>query len=172
MFHDNKIRDMSQKEYNYDEFIKEINNMDKIGAEFYIGTDSQVIKKQISIVTCVCAISRNLNKVFYVKEKIDKAQLSKMRLPEYIVEQTKNSSALRMRMLLEAYRSVEAAMELEQFINNKLHIHLDIGADSRKNKSSIARKELEYLVQAQGYECSIKPDAWAASSVADKVAKS
>jgi uncharacterized protein len=95
-----------------------------------------------------------------------------MRLPEYIVEQTKNSSALRMRMLLEAYRSVEAAMELEQFINNKLHIHLDIGADSRKNKSSIARKELEYLVQAQGYECSIKPDAWAASSVADKVAKS
>jgi predicted RNase H-related nuclease YkuK (DUF458 family) len=49
MFHDNKIRDMSQKEYNYDEFIKEINNMDKIGAEFYIGTDSQVIKKQMFV---------------------------------------------------------------------------------------------------------------------------
>lgn len=171
MLHDNLIRDLSQREYVYDEFIQELKEMDKLGAEFYIGTDSQVIKKKISIVTCVCAVMRGYNKVFYVKEKIDKKKLRDMRMPDHIVEQTKNTSALRLRMLLEAYRSIEAAMEVEPLIKGKLHVHLDIGSDSKKNKTSIVQKELEYLVQSQGYECAIKPDAWAASSVADRVAK-
>lgn len=172
MLHDQIIRDLSHNEYVYDQLIEEIKRLDSLGAEFFIGTDSQVIKKKISIVTCICAILDTGNKVFYVKERIDKKKLKSLRMPDYIVDQTKNNSALRLRMLLEAYRSIEVAMEIEQYIKNKLSVHLDVGEDSGKNKSAIAQKELQYLVQSQGYLCAIKPDAWAASCVADRFAKS
>ena len=172
MLHDQIIRDLSYNEYNYDQLLEEIKRLDSLGAEFFIGTDSQVIKKNISIVTCICAILSTGNRIFYVKEKIDKRKLKSLRMPDYIIEQTKNNSALRMRMLLEAYRSIEVAMEIEPYIKNRLSIHLDVGEDFGKNKSSIAQKELQFLVQSQGYSCAIKPDAWAASCVADKFTKS
>lgn len=163
------IKDLSHREYTYDELIQNIKELDKIGAKFYIGTDSKVIKKKISIVTCICALTSKGNEVFYIKDKISKNDLKNMQMPEFVVSETKDRSALRLRMLLEGYRSLEVAMEIEPLIKNKLHVHLDVGTDIKNNKSAIASKELEYLVQAQGYECSMKPDAWAASAVADKV---
>jgi predicted RNase H-related nuclease YkuK (DUF458 family) len=172
MLKDNQIRGLSQREYSYDELIQEIKRLDKLDAEFFIGTDSQVIKKKISIVTCVCAILPGENRVFYVKQKISKTDLKNMSMPEFIIEKTRDNSALRLRMLLEAYRSIEAAMEVEPYIKGKLNVHLDVGSDSKVSKSAIAQKELQYLVQSQGYECAVKPDAWAASAVADRVAKS
>lgn len=171
MLQDHTIRDLSHREYTYDNFIQTVKDLDKLGAEFYIGTDSQVIKKKICIVTCICAVRNGKSRVFYVKQKISRKDLKGMSMPGYIIDQTKNSSALRLRMLLEGYRSIEAAMDVQPFISKVMHIHLDVGTDSVKNKSSIALKELKNLVLSQGYECSVKPDAWAASAVADRVAK-
>lgn len=164
MLAERTIRDLNQREYSYDEFLAILQELDSEGFDFYIGTDSQIIKRKISIVTCVCAIREGggNNKVFFVKERIKKTEYPN----------------LRSRMLLEAYRSVEAAMEIEGYVKNKLTIHLDVGNDDAKpkgaksSKTTLYHKELQFLVQAQGYECSIKDDAWAASSVADRVAKS
>lgn len=164
------IKDLSGNEYSYEDFLSLVKTFDSKGAEFYIGTDSQIIKNKISIVTCVCACTEKENKIFYTKERISKKDLKKMQMPEYIIDKTKDRSALRLRMLLEAYRSIEAAMEVEPYIEGKLSVHLDIGGTS-KSKTSVLQKELQFLVSAQGYECSIKPDSWAASAVADKVAK-
>lgn len=157
MFQDKTIRDFNHKEYNFTNMMDIIKDMDSRGYTFFIGTDSQVIKRNISIVTVICCIKELSaeNKVFFIKEKLKK----------------KEHPSLRSRMLLEAYRSIEAAMEIEPFIKNKLSVHLDVGNTSR-SKTSKFHKELEFLVQAQGYECSIKPDSWAASSVADRMAKS
>jgi hypothetical protein len=151
------IRDFHQREYTYDEMIEKIKEYDRAGFNFYIGTDSQVIKRKISIVTAICCHKEGGgdSKIFYVKERIRK----------------KDYPSLRARMLLEAYRSIEAAMEIEPFISNRLSVHLDVG-DTNRSKTSKFHKELEFLVQAQGYDCSIKPDSWAASSVADRMAKS
>jgi predicted RNase H-related nuclease YkuK (DUF458 family) len=157
MLEDKIIRDFHQREYIYDEMIQKIREFDKAGFSFYVGTDSQIIKRKISIVTCICCHKEGAgeSKIFYIKERLKK----------------KDYPSLRMRMLLEAYRSIEAAMEIEPHITNRLSVHLDVGS-TKRSKTAKFHKELEFLVQAQGYLCAIKPDSWAASAVADRMAKS
>jgi len=159
MLDENRIIDFSGNVYNKDEFMKMLRKYDSEGYSVYIGTDSQVIKNIVSIVTAICFHKKDedknaSSKVFYMKEKIK----DKKYLP------------LRSRMLLEAYRSIELAMEVDQFISGKLEVHLDIG-DTKKSKTSAYERELKSLVLSQGYSCAIKPDSWASSSVADRVAK-
>jgi len=156
MLKDKIIRDFHANEFSYNDVLQIIIQYDKDGYNFFIGTDSQIIKKKISIVTCICCHKEGGgdNKIFYIKERINR----------------KDYSSLRARMLLEAYRSIEVAMEIEPYANNKLSVHLDVG-DTKKSKTSLFHRELEFLVQSQGYECEIKPNSWAASSVADRMAK-
>jgi len=73
-------------------------------------------------------------------------------------------------MLLEAYRSIELAMELEPMVKGKLEVHLDVG-DTIRSKTSAYEQELQALVISQGYSCEIKPNSWASSAVADRVVK-
>jgi predicted RNase H-related nuclease YkuK (DUF458 family) len=47
---------------------------------------------------------------------------------------------------------------------------LDV-SDNAKNKSSVCKTELMYLMKSQGYDVKIKPDSWASSSVADRLSK-
>jgi predicted RNase H-related nuclease YkuK (DUF458 family) len=160
MIEDKKIRDLSGNLYSKEELLSKLKEYDKQGYDFYIGTDSQVFAEHVSVVTAICPrITNNgLNRcgrVFHFKEKLD---------PE-------NFKTLRMRMLFEAYRSIEVAMDIESHIKNKIAIHLDIG-DSNRSDTRIFKSELLYLVTSQGYECKIKPDSWAATGPADKFSKS
>lgn len=65
---------------------------------------------------------------------------------------------------------LERLFELDEDIDKKikLSIHLDIG-ESGPTKDLI--KELEGWVTALGYDYAIKPDAYAASTIADKYSK-
>lgn len=155
MLEDRQIRDLSQREYTYEEFIEALKECDSEGFNCYVGTDSQVVKRKISIVTCVCFYKEGGgSRIFYVKDR-----LSRKKYPN-----------LRTRMLLEAYQSIEAAMEIEPLLTNKLTIHLDVGSEE-KNKTSRYHQELEFLVKSQGYFCQTKPDSWASSAVADRMVK-
>jgi len=159
------IRDFSQNTYTKEEFLNQLKNYDEQGYNLYIGTDSQIVKRKISIVTAMCFHKSGddagddaggvSGKIFYVKERIGRKQYPN----------------LRTRMLLEAYRSIELAMELESLFSKKLEVHLDVG-NTIKSKTSAYEKELQALVLSQGYGCEIKPYSWASSSVADKVVKS
>lgn len=163
MLDDHIIKDFSGGTYTKEEFLEQLSEYDSDGFSVYIGTDSQIIKKKISIVTAICfhkpisgedCGSGVTGKIFYMKEKIPK-------------DGYRN---LRTRMLLEAYRSVELAMELDFFVSSKLEIHLDVG-DTIRSKTSAYEKELQALVLSQGYNCEIKPNSWASSSVADRVVR-
>jgi predicted RNase H-related nuclease YkuK (DUF458 family) len=79
---------------------------------------------------------------------------------------------LRARILYEAYRSIEIAIEMDRQIYGQLVVHLDVGADAIKNKTARFEKELQILVRAQGFGCEIKPNSWASSSIADRFTKS
>lgn len=160
MFEDKIIRDFSNHQYSYQEFLEEIKDYNIQKYDFFIGSDSQVVKDKINLVTCLCPrkqgdIINRSGKVFYIKDKINR----------------KDYPNLRTRMLLEAYRSIELAMALDPYITTKISIHLDIG-ETYRSKTSSYQKELKYLVTAQGYECEIKPNSWAAAAVADKVSRS
>ena len=76
---------------------------------------------------------------------------------------------LRSRMLLEANRSLEVAMDLEPYVKVKIEVHLDVG-NTIKSKTSAYEQELQSLVISQGYTCEIKPNSWA-SFAADKITR-
>lgn len=158
MLEDKIIRDFSQNNYTYQDFCSCVKHYSSKGYDVFIGSDSQVNKRKINVVTAICFVKRGeenkSGKIFYIKTKVRK----------------KDYSNLRTRMLLEAYRSIETAIEIEALISTKLTIHLDVG-DTLRSKTCSYHKELQALVKSQGYDCAIKPDSWASSAVADRVVR-
>lgn len=152
------IRDVNQEILSYAKFVEKLKDLNKEGLDVYIGTDSQVLGPKISIVTCICLYRNGLpkNSIFYIKEKLN----------------TDRYPTLRSRMLLEAYRSLEVALEVDQLVDGQLTVHLDIGSDVAKNKTAKFQNELQFLFKSQGFGCEIKPNSWASSCVADRFTKS
>jgi len=157
MLKENIIRDFNNGEVEYSDFINQVKEATLNGYDVFIGTDSQVIKTKLSIVTCVCLYKAGTGKsqIFYVKN----------RLP------AKNYPTLRSRMLFEAYKSLEAALEVDPHAAGKLTVHLDIGSDFKKCRTAKFQKELQILVRSQGFGCEVKPNSWASSAVADRFTK-
>lgn len=158
MLKSGKIRNMSQELFTYADFVTELKKLNKEGLDVYIGTDSQVLGPKISVVTCICLYKNGVakNSIFYIKEKLD----------------TDKYPTLRSRMILEAYRSLEVALEVDPLIDGQLTVHLDIGSDLKKNKTARFQKELQILFKSQGFGCEIKPNSWASSCIADRFTKS
>jgi len=155
MLKENEIKNYHNKPYTFNEFKAIIISLQEDNYEIYIGSDSQVVKNRVHVVTCVCAYKQGSGgRVFYVKEKVDK----------------KKFPTTRIRLLHEAYKSIEAAIEIEEFVYGKLIVHLDIGDNIIKSMSAKYKKEIESVVLSMGYDCEIKPHSWA-SSVADRFTK-
>lgn len=149
------IRDFSDKSYTKEEFLEQLKYYDENNFNIYIGTDSKIVKDQVVLVSAICFHKPGASgRIFYLKEKVSR----------------KKCNTLRTRMLLEAYRSLEVAMIIDEYYVNHLEIHLDIGS-TIKSKTSAYEQELTNLIVSQGYNCVIKPDSWASSSVADKVSR-
>jgi predicted RNase H-related nuclease YkuK (DUF458 family) len=71
----------------------------------------------------------------------------------------------------EVYSSVIVADQIRQLRPNlKINVHADIGScpASRSNKFA---KLAENYIKGMGFSSAIKPDAWAAAAVADKLTR-
>ena len=149
------IKDFNDVTYSLEEFLESVKWHVSSGFCVYVGTDSKVNKDNIFLVSVICFHAPGMSgKVFSVKENINR----------------KLYPTLRSRMLLEANRSLEIAMELDPYVKGKIEVHLDVG-DTIKSKTSAYEQELQSLIVSQGYVCEIKPNSWASSSVADRVTK-
>ncbi len=157
MLKENTLRTFENAIISYEDFVKEVESLTAEGLDVYIGTDSQVIKNRLSVVTCVCFYKRGIkkNQIFYAKRR----------------EPAKNFPTLRSRMIYEAYKSLEAALEIDKHVFSELTVHLDIGTDPKRCKTAKFEKELRTLVKSQGFGCEVKPYSWASSSIADKYTK-
>lgn len=157
MLKENNIKNFDGNIIEYKDFKKIAKDFDKEGYDTYIGSDSQLIKDKISVVTCVCfhKVIGSGSAIFYVKERVPKD-----RLP-----------TLRSRMLYEAYKSLETALEIDILISGRLTVHLDIGSDPIRCKTERFKNELTMLVRSQGFGCEVKPYSWASSAVADRFTK-
>jgi predicted RNase H-related nuclease YkuK (DUF458 family) len=124
------------------------------GRDFFIGTDSQNYSKRGR----KCIFTTVL--IAYEKGKGGRVLLHR--------DNTDYIGALRQRLMLEAFRSLETAWYLDKKIKpvNQIVIHLDVNENLRY-KSSKYKDELVGLVAAQGFEAKWKPMAWASSTVAD-----
>lgn len=121
----------------------------------YVGTDSQQHGLFTQFVT-VIVVHEPLKggRVFYTQEKVPRIK------------------SLRERLLKEVWMSVQTAMELSPMMGEDSHlqVHCDVNTNTRF-KSSQYVKEVVSMVVSQGFECKLKPEAWAAGHAADHVVK-
>ena len=125
-----------------------------------IGTDSQV-SRQVDFVNAI-VIHRKGRGARYFWRRVTR---------EY-----KTPLSLKARMFTEASLSVELAIEVLELLQKALagafieiaphmEVHIDIG---NKGPTRDMIKELVGFVRGSGFEAKIKPEAYAASTVADK----
>ena len=138
------------------QIIKEKNTK---GYNIFIGSDSFISGGRVCFATAVCLHSSGQgSRYFFYKEK----------------KPAKMFSQLSARILEEARRSVELA---EYFITKStcvasdIELHLDVSPFHKNEKTSKFSEMLKGYVQGYGFECKLKPNAWASQSVADKHSK-
>jgi len=143
--------------------IKEVNN--KISKhlsandKLFIGSDSFISQKKVCFVTAVCLLTNNFGgKYFFYKEKI----------PSHTYKNLTN------RITEEARRSIELAEFFTEKFHlepNQIELHLDVSPSSAKEGTSKISDMLKGYVQGYGFQCKLKPHAWASQSVADRHSK-
>ena len=149
----------SKNKINYTSIILQIKEHSKQNGTVYIGTDSFFIKDNCIFSTAIClygADNQQGGRYFYTKTKLNKKQF-----PE-----------LSIRMIKEAENTITLANDIiQQVPTAKLELHLDISPhDANAGTSHLANMLIGY-VKGSGYECRVKPDAFAAASIADRHSK-
>jgi len=150
-----KFKDIKGKIVSLDEIISLIK--EEYDYTVYVGTDSQVKENEQKVQYATCIVLHKNNKggrIFVSKEKKPKA------------------NSLRERLMNEVWRSVEISFQLSEHLpdNANIMVHVDVNPD-KKWKSSKHIEELVGMVVGQGFKCQVKPNAWAAQSVADQFTK-
>ena len=147
----NKICDYLQKMKHYD-----------VPLQITVGTDSQNFDqtKIVSVIAVTCEGHGGI--FFYEVDKINRINDVRMKLTE---ETTRSLNI--MTQLVEIMEKDEYK-ELRD--NSTLVIHVDAGwSDKGKTKELIPM--LVGWIKACGYDCRVKPESFASSSIADKLSK-
>lgn len=129
-----------------------------------IGTDSQNFYNTTKIVNVISIICKGHGGIFF-----------------YNISHLDCISDIRVKLREETKESLEIAEELvnilqdnevyhEMFLNIPIQLHIDAG-NTDKNKTKMLISELVGWVVASGYDACIKPDSYAASSIADRISK-
>ena len=143
----------------FNDIIEQIKIHCKYNGTVYIGTDSFFIKNKCIFSTAICLYGADKQKggrYFYTK-----TSLNKNKFPE-----------LSLRMIKEAENTINLANHIVELIPSaKLELHLDISPQEKNEGTSHLANMLVGYVKGSGYECRIKPDAFAAASIADKHSK-
>lgn len=131
--------------------------------EIVIGTDSQNRTEYTKIVSVISIICRGHGGIFFHNiEYVDVIPNVKIKL------ETETNRSLEIAQKLIDLLDTEIFQEI--FHNCPLSIHIDAGnAPYGKTKDLI--DSLVGWVHAMGYECEVKPNAWTASTIADRISK-
>ena len=143
----------------FSNIIEQIKKHTLLKGTVYIGTDSFFIKNKCIFATAIClygADKQQGGKYFYTK-----TILNKNKFPE-----------LSVRMIKEAENTILIANSIIDKVPTAiLELHLDISPHENNEGTSHLAKMLVGYVKGSGYECKIKPYAFAAASIADKHSK-
>jgi predicted RNase H-related nuclease YkuK (DUF458 family) len=165
---DTLFRNLSQQNITFDMVAdKIIDYIDKDPEKDYIlaiGTDSQTCS-ETKVVLSITLHRLYNGGIFFLHSKYHKAY---------------KNNQLHQKLYEETQASLDAAEILIEKLKNKgldiqkenSHIHLSIHMDVGKNgPTSKYIQELEGWVRAVGYDYEIKPNSYAASTIADKYSK-
>lgn len=142
-------------------FLELLSLVDKYilsGGKLFIGTDSQIKNDGCTFVTAICLHGRAdkfYATYFFNRQKVEKEPYK----------------VLRVRIMKEVQNSIDIAMSLiEKHPNAEIEVHVDVG----KTQRSATRHFVDAIngwIKGVGLKCKIKPDSWAACSVADSHTK-
>lgn len=136
--------------------------------EITVGTDSQNHDKTKMVeVIAVCRVGSG--GIFFVHIEVMN-KISDLR--QKIYEETSRSLENAHGLLDEIYMQImdnDEDFDLEK-LNVHFVVHCDIGR-GRKSKTRVLVQEIVGWVEAEGYECVIKPGSYAASGIANKYSK-
>lgn len=144
------------------EEVKRFINESSSETAIYIGSDSERFKKNGKFharYSTVVVVHRDGNKGAKIFGRIDVE-------PDYDFKQ--NRPALR--MMNEVYRASGLYLELEEAIGNRhFEIHLDINPEVVHGSNVALSQAIGYIKGMHGIMPKIKPEAFAASSAADRM---
>jgi predicted RNase H-related nuclease YkuK (DUF458 family) len=143
----------------FQEIVKRVLAHSDKNGQISIGTDSQVRKHYCTFSTAVClygADNQSGGRFFVCRENHKKEIYS----------------SLIQRIAAEVEASIKLGMRLQE-TNSKIEIelHLDISSSDKKEGTSRFSDMLIGYARGAGFECKIKPDSWAAATVADRYSK-
>ena len=129
------------------------------GSKVFIGTDSFITKHRVNFASAICLHGgERSNRYFFTREYVP----------------VKFYGALISRITEEVRRTIELA----DFLHNKfsiatedIEVHIDVSPFGRATPTAKFSDMLQGYVQGAGYDCKVKPDAWASQTVADKHSK-
>jgi len=143
----------------FHEIIRTIEESIKKGSKIFIGSDSFVSKRKVNFATAICLYGPNQPGRYFFAREI---------LPQ------KEYDVLVTRITEEVRRSVELAEYIMTFHNvesDNIELHIDVSPFHLKNGTSKFSDMLRGYVTGAGFECRVKPNAWASQTVADKHSK-
>lgn len=146
------------RQFNYEE-VKEAIRQSPKNSSVYIGTDSKVYShKGEPMVAYVTVII-----LHYGTSK--GAKIFKSHRTDRYYGQ------IRQRLMMEVTDAIEAGMAITDVIEDRgFEVHLDINRDERYKSSDLVKEATGYVLGTMGFEPKLKPDSFAASSVADRYA--
>lgn len=125
-----------------------------------IGCDSQVLDNKISFVVTVIVLSIGHGGIFFYNKQYVQFQ------SKYLLMQN--------RLFEETYRAVQVAKIVDELLKdtpyNVQQIHCDLNSN-KKYKSNKAVAMCVGYITGNNYKAIIKPDAYAASSIADSLTR-
>ena len=143
----------------FDRIMQHIGDHVASGGTVYLGTDSFVNKERCTFSTALVlhgALGQSGGRYFVTRTDSDKGPYD----------------VLIARITEETNRSVQLGLKLMQLCPEiKVEIHLDVSASDKKESTSQFSDMLVGFARGAGFETKIKPDAFAAASIADKHSK-
>lgn len=126
------------------------------GLDFFVGTDSQPKTKIITYVTVVVVYRHKKGGIVFYKRE------------------NESNVDRRYRLWNETYKAVQTALELNEFLREYdlkvSEIHADLNSDKKFLSNSSVQACLGFIC-SMGFNGKIKPEAWAATKVANRKTK-
>jgi len=149
----------SGKDISFEGIIEQVKKHSAAGGIIYVGSDSFLHKRQCVFSTAIC-----LHKAegqhggrYFVKRATFKAE---------------KFSTLMVRITTEVQNSIDVGMKLLNHCPQiNIELHLDVSEPNKNTKTSKFSDMLVGYAKGNGFDCKVKPEAFAASSIADKHSK-
>tara|TARA_R100000808_G_C2155541_1_gene168614 strand:- start:35027 stop:35497 length:471 start_codon:yes stop_codon:yes gene_type:complete len=143
----------SGENFNIIDVFKKIKNLNPV--EIHVGSDSHVVKENITYVTAICLTWPGNGGVYFV---------NKSQKPRH------HYNNLQARLFEEVERSIHIANSIKTETGKKITIHIDANQNIIHKSAKYAKSLANYAL-GMGFNYLLKPDSWASATVADKYTK-